>query len=136
MSIISHLPVILGDFRFDPSNPEEINALIVIGVIALVYFLPTAIAVLGKHPAALGIAVLNVTLGWTGIVWIVTFIWACIKPGKPVVIQQAFQTPSPPALPTKLRHEDELESLQRLRERKLISEDEFVAKRSSILDSI
>jgi hypothetical protein len=42
---------------------------------ALLYFLPTIIA---RHKADfMGIFLLNLLLGWTGIGWIVALIWAC-----------------------------------------------------------
>ncbi len=96
------------------------------------YMLPTIIALSTGHPLFLGIAFLNVLLGWTVIGWVAVFIWACIKPSPRVTVMQPFQPP----VPARPRIEDELEALQRLRERKLLTEEEFTQKRHRLLDSI
>lgn len=116
---------------------ERMYALAVVGILAVIYLIPTAIAVFGKHPAAIGIAVMNITLGWTGIVWIVVFIWACIKPRRTIeVIPQYFPAPSsppPPPLPTRPRLESDLEELHQLRDKNLITDEEFQERRKQLL---
>lgn len=51
-------------------------------IVGLMYFLPTVIAVLRGARASAGIFVLNLLLGWTGILWIVALIWAAAAPGE------------------------------------------------------
>lgn len=40
------------------------------------YFLPALIALVRNHHNKMAIIVTNLLLGWTGIVWLVTLIWA------------------------------------------------------------
>lgn len=42
----------------------------------LVYLLPTIIAVSRQHQDALAIAALNILFGWSGLAWIVAFVWS------------------------------------------------------------
>ena len=50
----------------------------VIGLVLLVvYFLPTVVASNRKHHNTLAIFMLNLLLGWSGIFWVVAFVWAC-----------------------------------------------------------
>lgn len=53
----------------------------------VIYFLPSIIAVIRKHHNKVSLILTNTLLGWTGIMWLVTFIWAFSKP-KPVAGQQ------------------------------------------------
>lgn len=48
----------------------------IIGPLALVYFAPTAIALLRRHHAFASIAVVNTLLGWTFIGWVVALAWS------------------------------------------------------------
>lgn len=133
--LIPILSLFLVGFRNDDGS--QAGAAILIILIIGIYILPTIIAITIGHPAAMGIGLLNLTLGWTGIIWVVVFIWACIKPGKPVtVLQQSFPSPAPPQLPAKPRLEEELEALQRLKERNLITEEEFMSRRRSLLSTL
>lgn len=49
---------------------------------ALFYFLPTAAAMTWHSPAFKTIFRLNLFLGWTGIGWIVAFVWAARQTGE------------------------------------------------------
>ncbi len=51
---------------------------VVLLVIALIYMLPTLIAFGREHPRRADIAVINILLGWTLIVWIGVFLWASL----------------------------------------------------------
>jgi hypothetical protein len=42
----------------------------------LLYFLPSIIAFVRGHHSRIGIFLLNFLLGWSGLGWIVAFIWA------------------------------------------------------------
>jgi hypothetical protein len=46
-------------------------------LVLLLYPLPSAVAALRRHNAALDIVVTNLWLGWTIIGWIVAMVWAC-----------------------------------------------------------
>ena len=115
-----------------------ILVVVVCAIVIGLYLLPSITAIFGGHPTAVGIVVLNLLLGWTVIGWVAAFVWACIKPKPSMqVIQVAPHRPPPPLShkPTP-RLEDELDRLQRLRERKLLSDEEFEQKRNKILDQI
>jgi hypothetical protein len=48
--------------------------------LACLFFLPTIIAAKKRHPNAIGIFVVNLLFGWSGIAWIFALIWALIAP--------------------------------------------------------
>lgn len=135
-----------GDQSMSSYSPSEwLGVFCFLGIVIFAYLLPTVIAACTKHPATIGIGLLNLLFGWSGIVWVATFIWAFVRPAKPVtVIQQAFPDPriaaSPPRLPVgspaSLPVEEELSALQRMKDRQLISEEEFASKRAKILEKI
>lgn len=43
-----------------------------------VYFLPTILAVVKKHPRLLPIVLINLFLGWSGIAWIGALVWSLL----------------------------------------------------------
>lgn len=47
--------------------------------IIFAYFIPTVVAVVGRHRQAGAIGVLNVFLGWTVVGWVVALVWACME---------------------------------------------------------
>jgi hypothetical protein len=47
---------------------------------AVVYFMPTIIAVQRGHKNALAIGVLNLLLGGTGLGWVVALVWSLTNP--------------------------------------------------------
>ena len=44
------------------------------------YFAPSIAAALHKHPQQAAITILNLLLGWSGIGWVVAFVWAYVTP--------------------------------------------------------
>lgn len=50
-----------------------------VGAFAL-YMAPAFIASAYKHPRAGGIALVNILLGWTGLIWILALVWAYTFP--------------------------------------------------------
>ena len=53
--------------------------------LGLTYFLP---AIIGRNKSDAGIIFLvNLFLGWTGVGWIVAFIWACAADTRPVPVR-------------------------------------------------
>jgi hypothetical protein len=58
-------------------NSGGVAALLILGILLfLIYFLPTIVAFNKRHPNRWVILVLNTFLGSTGIVWIISLIWA------------------------------------------------------------
>lgn len=55
---------------------DPVFAIIVMLIAITIYFLPAIIASNRGHHASGGIFFLNLILGWSGIIWIVCFIWA------------------------------------------------------------
>lgn len=55
--------------------------LLVILVVASVYFLPTIIAFVRQKRNGVAIAVLNLLLGWTFIGWVVALVWSVAHEG-------------------------------------------------------
>lgn len=51
-------------------------ALLIFLIVGLLYFLPSFIAFVGAKRNGVAIFALNLLLGWTGLGWIVAFIWA------------------------------------------------------------
>lgn len=45
-------------------------------MILVLYFVPTAVAVARRHRNALGIFLLSLILGETGIAWVIALVWA------------------------------------------------------------
>lgn len=117
---------------------------VILGVLFLfgiiLYFIPSVVGFANGHPHAIGIALANVLFGWTFVVWVIALIWACHKPTPPVIIQQAYPNPVPlpPALPIpkKLSLEDELMTLESLKTRQLVTEDEYQLRRQKLLTTI
>ena len=62
--------------------------LLLLSLVTVFYVVPTVIAVLRRHEHAVIIAILNVGLGWSVIIWIGVLVWALIgrKRIEPVAI--------------------------------------------------
>lgn len=54
---------------------QPIAWLIVALLCSALYFLPTLIAWRRNHPEVLGVFMLNLLLGWTGIAWLAALFW-------------------------------------------------------------
>jgi len=63
-------------------------------VCVLLYFLPSIIA--HRKQAFLGVFLVNLLLGWTGIGWIAALIWACTAEECPRYYAVAGPAPGPP----------------------------------------
>jgi hypothetical protein len=49
------------------------------GVLLVVYFIPTMVAMIRHHHNTLAIFFVNLFLGWSGIGWGVALVWACMR---------------------------------------------------------
>jgi hypothetical protein len=95
------------------------------------YMLPTYEAWSREHPNLVPIALVNVFLGWTLVGWVAAIVWALKRsesqqqlPVAPIV-----QSASPGAISVA----DELQKLATLREKGLLSDDEFATQKSLLL---
>lgn len=100
--------------------------------------LPGIIAILRKHPQRTGIILVTILAGWTVIGWIATLIWSFITPQPPVIINPyAIQQTTPPALPQQLpvpqNNLQQLQALADLRDRNVLTEEEFETQKQKIL---
>ena len=93
-----------------------------------------------KHPFRWIIFFTNLILGGTGIVWLFLYFWSFL-PGKVVVeivtfekIEDDKKNSINPENNIKISISHEIETLDKLREKNLISEKEFDLKKKSILD--
>lgn len=77
-----------------------VSILILIGL-AVVYVLPTIVAVWRRHPSAGGIAAINALLGWTLLGWVAALAWALtyIPPSRNALIVRRGASRSSPAAP-------------------------------------
>jgi hypothetical protein len=64
-------------------------ALLVLGVLLIIYLLPTIVAVSRKHHNAGAIFALNLLLGWSMIGWIVALVWALTNQRAQTIIVHA-----------------------------------------------
>ncbi len=104
-------------------------SLVALCAIPVLYFVPAVIAAGKEHPQPGGVFFVNLFLGWTVIGWFVALFWA-IEKGKPVAIAPApIITPAfTPELAAK-----EIEDLVVMRDKALISEDDYLNQRQAIL---
>lgn len=63
------------------SSSSPIMAALMMILFWLLVFLPSIIAFLRRHHSSVAILALNILLGWTGIGWIIAFIWSLSWPG-------------------------------------------------------
>ncbi|MBB3140208.1 superinfection immunity protein [Halomonas sp. THAF12] len=59
------------------------EALLMLFVAVVVYFLPLIVAVMRSKENAVAISMLNLFLGWTFIGWVVALVWACMNDQAP-----------------------------------------------------
>ena len=102
-------------------------------VVFWLYFLPTSTALRNRNRNVAAILVLNVFLGWTFLGWVGALVWAFIKTDNSELetVLQALEDEK--AGTTEARAK--LTSLQSLRDRNQISENEYLAQRNKILAS-
>lgn len=89
-----------------------------------VYFIPSIIAFCKGHQSKLGIFFLNLLLGWSLLGWIVSFVWAFIKPTQIVVNNNSSYSVA-----------EEIQKLSDLKEQGIISEPEYVTRKQKILEN-
>jgi len=89
------------------------------------YFLPSLMAMLRRHDNTGSIFVLTLLLGWSILGWVIALVWSFSSQKEKVqTIQQS--SPSPIT--------DQLERLASLKERDVITEDEFVRQKEKLLN--
>ena len=91
----------------------------------LVYLLPMIIAIGNKKRNMVAISLMNILLGWSVICWIISLIWAISKDDKPrpIIVKK-----------NKGKNYEQLEKLNDLFEKKIISEQEFETEKRKLLN--
>jgi len=64
-------------------NGSSVDGIVLVGLIAVLYFLPLWVAASRRCKAGAGIGVVNIFLGWTFIGWVVALAWAACGEQKP-----------------------------------------------------
>jgi hypothetical protein len=118
--------------------------LMVLAFLAGLYFLPWIVANQRKVPNEGSIAVLNIFLGWTLVGWVVALAMAARSMPKAVSTDSAegavsprpseSQPPKPVSADAGSSMASELAKIADLRERGVLSEDEFQRAKSRLLD--
>lgn len=100
---------------------------------AFVYLLPSYIARKRKHKDLTGIVVVNILFGWSLIGYLVALVWAFKeeRESPQVIIQNGSSHPI--ASHGQQSLEAQLTELKSLRDKELLTEEEYKAKRSAIL---
>ena len=100
---------------------------IILGILLpFLYFLPSF--VVAKKRSRSEIFVFNFFLGWTIVCWVIALVWACCEePELNIKIKDENKT-------QQLNQYDELERLANLKDKGIISEDEFNKKKKDILE--
>ena len=114
---------IITTYHVDSFPPLLINALfLLVGILGLVlWLLPTIIAFKIKHPHKIAIMLLNIigTL-FLGLGWIVALIWCFL-----------FQKTTPERITTA----QQIKELYELKQKDILSDDEFEKKKKQLLES-
>jgi hypothetical protein len=94
-------------------------------LIAVVYFIPTVVALARHRPNTISIFFLNLSVGWSIVGWIIALFWA---------IADAERTgDAPPRIVMRDDPISTLEKLARLRDKGILTEEEFSQQKAKIL---
>jgi hypothetical protein len=105
------------------------DALVGAGSLAVIlYLLPALIAFLRRHQNRYAIFFLNLFVGWTGIGWIISFVWSCTNQVQQIT--HLINTESS----NKGTSLNELERLAKLKQDGVLTDDEFSAQKEKILN--
>jgi hypothetical protein len=85
--------------RTDNATTNDAAHSLPVAFLVALYLLPWIVSVTNKHPAKVGIFILNLLLGWTVIGWIIALIWAVTKPQpqQQVIVSQNMPSVCPPS---------------------------------------
>ena len=111
---------------------DAFAAVVLVPFALFFYYIPTFCAISNNKENSVAIGVLNTLVGWTGLGFIICLVWGLRKDDQQqqVIIQNA---PSPSALPPTQTLEQKLTELLSLKDKGLITEDEYSAKRSKLI---
>lgn len=104
-------------------QPGPLAAWFFTALMFVLYFLPSVIAVLRRHPNPVALIVVNLVFGWTMLGWFICLIWSFAS--APQVTVQTHHRPSVA---------DELDKLAALRDRGVLTDEEFERRKKRLLD--
>ncbi|TCT87612.1 superinfection immunity protein [Pseudomonas sp. LP_4_YM] len=107
-------------------------AIVLFFIAVIIYFLPSFNASSRKHPNTSSIVLLNLFLGWTLIGWVASLVWSASSIAKPSPIVTPVSHAAPADSGDKYQ---QIEKLGSLKERGLISEDEYQNEKIKLLNS-
>lgn len=61
------------------SGANPLGVAVVIGIGALLYFIPGFVATARNHPNQTAIVILNIVAGWTFLGWVIALVWASLR---------------------------------------------------------
>jgi type VI protein secretion system component VasK len=105
---------------------------IILAIVFLLYFLPALIAFIRDSKSATQVTLLNLFLGWTFLGWVISLVWAFGETEKP----QPKKVSSQKRVEIKQSLTDKLEELSALKDKGLLTDEEFIAKKSEVLASV
>lgn len=97
----------------------------------IIYFIPSIVG--SKHRQAGAIFVLNFLLGWTFVGWVIALVWALTddkKVSAPKEVESTINTSKSQFVGVA----DELEKLKQLKDKGVISEEEYKIQKEKILN--
>lgn len=139
-SIATAIPTIANAQSEAPTFLQENKLAIAIMVVA--YLGPSLIAYNRKHPAKGSIIAINILLGWTGIGWLVSFIWSLgstrhnvvvVNPSSVAAIPQTASTALPLANKT---IGERISDLKTMLDAGTISQSEFEALKADAMKGL
>jgi len=94
-------------------------------ILTAIFFLPTILAIYKDHPQKVPIFLVNIFGGFFwGIGWFIAIVWVFVKPKETRVVVKQERSAA-----------NEIEKLHALKEKGVLSEEEFTAKKNAILNS-
>ena len=102
---------------------ETIGMFVMLAVAVIIYFLPLIVASLRQHPSAVAIAALDLLAGWTVLGWLAALVWSL----SATVTKTTTDSPKPASSAS------DLYKLAELREKSLITQDEFEREKAKVI---
>ena len=100
-----------------------------------IYFIPTIVAIVGRHRRWLLVGLVNLLFGWTVIGWFIALgLLATRSRSQPTsALPTTPPVPTAPPPATQPSRTDQLERLVALRDRGALTEEEFAAEKAKLL---
>ncbi|MBK5518426.1 superinfection immunity protein [Pseudomonas sp. TH10] len=111
------------------SGGSDTLAIILFFLAIIVYFVPAIVACYRVHHNTTSIMLTNIFLGWTGIGWIAALVWAASSTAMAKEILPSIAATTPGDKYT------EIDRISQLKDRGILSEQEFQAEKAKLLSS-